>query len=395
MKRITAILLAAAVCAVMFSCSSGGQSDGEAFAGAKPAVGRIASGFLKELFSSLFKPSSDMTADSDAEYTYKTEEGEQTAHVRVGMSVRAEDGAVAASVGGVTVSYDGTLRLDGAQIGYGEEIDDIVAAFAAAFMSVADADEYSSAPDSIRSGDDDVEVTRYTLKLSRTKYHAAADKAIRALDSHRSAAEDLLGFYCRMHGLDETGAQAYEKLVSELSGAFAAGSDELVWQRYVGKDGKTLAERFKTGDLLIRYLCARTDTYDELTVYAEIGDREIEMTYNKRMTGLSDSFNVRMTESGRVTYFDGEISSAYRSGSVRFDLRATKDALTVSGFEIKVGYNGASALSASGSGSTISMGERIPFTFKLDFIESDAAIPEKTADPIGLTKAAELMSQIR
>ena len=162
--------------------------------------------------------------------------------------------------------------------------------------------------------------------------------------------------------------------------ASAKTGEELVWQRYL-KDGKVVAAaRIKYGDNLIRYLCAETDDYTELDFEAKINGNEITASYLTRRTGMSDSYNIRIAYGDEITYFDGLAESAYKSGKIKFELRATKNAETVNGLLLNLDFNGVSKLKYSGNGNIVRNGNKKTYSFDLTFDTATDLPAAQTAD---------------
>ena len=393
MKRITALILSALLTVSLCACTNNGTSGTERFSAASPAVGFGIGLFLSELHGSLYKTGDDLSASAQAEYVYETEDGPQTAHTEVAFAVRGADNAVALTVGGRTFSYDGSLRLDGAPLGYGD-MAAIYAEFVKEVASAADGSDIEIAPDSIRSGDDDVEVDRYTLTLDGEKLSKAKTKAALTLDKYKAAITDFFDAYAYMHKLDKTGGQLYDEFCGAVLETFTR---KIVWQRYInaGKTGEVLAARFKSGDDVVRYLCAETGSYGELSLYCKLGDIELELGYDRRTDAVSESYKLTVTENGRVTSFDGEIASAYKSGSFKADLRSSKDGVTVRGAQINGKYDGTKTLELICDGSFVSDGVRTPFEFTAAFSKTAVSFPEYVSDPVPLYRAAEVMENVR
>ena len=363
MKKIISVLIAAALLLPLTACSGGASGGLDAFRSSPSALSGLFSDYFKSAGNDLLRPSSDAYAESEIRYSYNTEDGVKTEYTPVTAVYSKEEDSLCLSFGGHSVVLGKNAGADGSAVRSisDERLGDIISAFISDFCKGTEDADIEAAPDSIRASDDDVEVTRYTLKLGREQYLRAFDRALAGLDKEKEYLTDLLGLYAFLHGREESGEQLYEKLISAAKTAVNAGKDTASWQRYVKKTGKVpeaAAAVIKVGDSTLRYLCAETKTYKELTLYAELDGKTFELAYEKRSTGMSDSYNVRVSSGDEITYFDGETSSAYKSGSLKFELLATKNAVTLNGLNLTLDYNGLTSLSYSVSGNCVRSGER-------------------------------------
>ena len=190
--------------------------------------------------------------------------------------------------------------------------------------------------------------------------------------------------------MDRDGEELLSRLISDIKAAVNDGGEQAVWQRYVRNGEKsplTAACRLKVGDSVLRYLCAEGDTYTELELFVQIGDKKLELAYEKRSTGMSDSYNVRISEGDRITYFDGETETAYKSGGVSFELLATKGSATVNGLNVKTVFSGMPSLSYKGSGNFTRHGKRTEFSFDLSFTEDAGKPAEISGDAVSPAEA--------
>lgn len=395
LKKTAAAISAAAVLFTavnLGSCGGKRQSDRDVFIGAPSAVSGVFSDYFKSAEKMLLKPSADASAESLLEYTYKTDDGPVTESLPLTASFSKADGALSFSFGGISLTFGKTPAFNGAPV---ENVfdpsafDAIVGKFISDFCAQTEANDFESAPDSIRASDTDVEVTRYTLKLDRERYLRAFDRALSGLDANRGIITDILGVYAFLHGGERDGEGLFGDLVSAVRSAVEVGGERVVWQRYVRADGRTAAARIKTGDSLLRYICAESDTYKEIELHAELGGRTFELAYEKRLTGMEDSYNVRITDGDEITYFDGETSTAYKSGAVKFELIATKNARTVNGLNLTLDFNGVQSLSYKGSGNIVRLGDRREFSFTLGFGEGGAETKTPAKEKIPLYRALE------
>ena len=384
MKKIALFLLICVLSVPSLCACSGGEAPlTERFA-SKSVISGLLGGYMQSVSKNLLLPSSDAAAQSDAEYAYKTEDGEQTAHTALDAAYLAETKTFSLKIGDNSFTANGSLISDGKTVrGITDKADiqQVIDVFIKAFCRNAEQGDYAEAPDSIRAADTDVEVTRITLKLSRDKYEKAIEQAVGAVLENKNTKQyltDLCGFYGFLHNREADAEQILNE-AAETFKASAKTGEELVWQRYL-RDGVVVAARLKYGDNLIRYLCAETDDYTELDFEAKINGRELTASYLTRRTGMSDSYNIRIAYGDEITYFDGLAESAYKSGKIKFELRATKNAETVNGLLLNLDFNGVSKLKYSGDGNIVRNGNKKTYSFDLTFdTASDLPAPQ-TAD---------------
>ena len=379
MKKITSVILLCVLCLPVYcACSNKEAPLTERFA-SKSAIAGLLSGYMQSVSKNLLLPSSDAAVESDVEYDYKTEDGTQTAHKTLDAAFKAETKTLQIKIGEHTFSADGALSADGTSVRSitdKADIQKVMDVFVKTFCTYADSGDYAEATDSIRAADDDVEVNRITLKMSGEKSKKALAAAVDAVLENKDTKRylmDLCGFYGYLHNREDDA----EKLLSDAADSFKASANQgesLVWQRYL-RDGEAVAARMKYGDNLIRYLIAETDNYTELDFEAKINGRELTASYLMRRTGMSDSYNIRIAYGNEITYFDGLAESAYKSGKIKFELRAAQDAETVNGAYLELDFNGVNKLNYKGSGNVVVNREKKTYTF--DFTFSDAAaLPE-------------------
>ena len=140
------------------------------------------------------------------------------------------------------------------------------------------------------------------------------------------------------------------------------------------------AARLKFGENVIRYLCADSNDFTELELEAKVEGKELSASYQSRRTGMSDTYNVRVVYGDEITYFDGSAESAYKSGKIKFDLRASKNAETVNGFQLQLDFNGVSKLKYSGNGSIVSHKNKTAYSYALTFENVTDTPKMQTAD---------------
>ena len=390
-KRIAAALAAVLAIAGLGSCKSGGMSDKDVFVTAATPFREIVPAYGKSVSSVLVKPSSGAGSNGAATYTYNTEDGPKTEEAPVTAFISG-DGDISVTVGELTFTLGKTVSVNGSPVRStdGGKLSDVIGKFISDFCRDADASRFESAPDSIRAADTDVEVTRYTLRLDRAEYLRAFDRALSGLDQNKEYLTDMLGLYAYLHDIDRDGEELLSQLISDIKAAVNDGGEQAVWQRYVRNGEKsplTAACRLKVGDSVLRYLCAEGDTYTELELFVQIGDKKLELAYEKRSTGMSDSYNVRISEGDRITYFDGETETAYKSGGVSFELLATKGSATVNGLNVKTAFSGMPSLSYKGSGNFTRHGKRTEFSFDLSFTEDAGKPAEISGDAVSPAEA--------
>ena len=170
-------------------------------------------------------------------------------------------------------------------------------------------------------------------------------------------------------------------MIGGLENAVKESTDQLIWQRYVYKN-KVVAARLKFGDNVIRYICAETENYTELDLSAKTGGKEITLSYEARRTGMSDTYNIRLSNGDEITYFDGTAESAYKSGNIGFELRATKNGSVVNGFKLDISFNGEKKPTYNGSGNYTVKGDKKTFSFELVFntAENVTVTPAQNGD---------------
>ena len=150
------------------------------------------------------------------------------------------------------------------------------------------------------------------------------------------------------------------------------------------------AARLKFTDNVIRYICAQTESYTELEFSATVGGKEITAAYEARRTGMSDTYNIRISNGDEITYFDGTAESAYKSGNIGFELRATKNAKVVNGCKLDLSFNGEKKLTYKGSGNFTVKGDKKTFSFELVFNDTEnVEIPPAQSGETGLYEATE------
>ncbi len=392
-KALSCLLVLSVFIPLLCACSGKEAPVTERFA-SKSVISGLLSAYLTSVEKNLLLPESDANAVSDAEYTYKTEDGDQIAHTALNAAYKAETKALSLRIGDHIFTSGGSLTADGAavrSITGGADIQSVFDVFIKAFCSGTEHGDYAEAPDSIRASDTDVEVTRITLRLSEGRYERALEKAVDAVLENRETKRyltDLCGFYGFLHNKEEDAETLLNNAAEEFRTSAKAGG-ELIWQRYLF-NGKTVAARIKYGDNLIRYLCAETNDYTELDFEARINGKETAASYLSRRTGMSDSYNIRIARGDEITYFDGLAESAYRSGKIKFELRASKNAETVNGLQTELDFNGVTKLRYSGGGSVVRNGNKKTFTFDFAFsTASDLAAPEPGGETEALYEAAK------
>ena len=394
MKKIISVLMAAVLLLPLTACSGGASGDLDSFRSAPSALSGLFSDYFVSAENDLLRPSSDAHAESEIRYSYNTEDGVKTEYIPISAVYSKDGDSLYLSFNGHTVVFGKTAGADGSAVRSisDERSGDIISAFISDFCAGAGDADIEAAPDSIRASDDDVEVTRYTVKLGREQYLRAFDRALSGLDREKEYLTDVLGLYAFLHEREESGEQLYEKLISAVKDAVKAGKDTATWQRYVKKTGKVpeaAAAVIKVGDSTFRYLCAETKTYKELNLYAELDGKTFELAYEKRSTGMSDSYNVRISSGDEITYFDGETSSAYKSGGVKFELLATKNAVTLNGLNFTLDFNGLTSLTYDINGNYVRSGERTDFAFSLVFGDGAADAPTVTGESVSPGQALE------
>lgn len=379
MKRILTFITAAAICvSALSSCSEKTGEGKDGFVSSPSVISGLFCEYEKSVSKNLLTPSSDAAATSEVEYTYDTPDGPETGYAPLEVGYGAETSAFSVRLGGHVYTYGKGFALDGISVRSvtdGDKIQHVIDTFIRAFCADTDDGDYETAPDSIRATETDVEVNRITLKVKKAGYAAMFDRAIDALEADKEASlymKDALGFYGYMHGLDQSADELFSAFTGKARDALKNGGDELVWQRYV-RGGTVVAARMKSGGNVIRYICAQTDDYTELQLQITLGEEELSFMYEARRTGMSDSYNIRMSRGDEITYFDGSAESAYKSGRIVFDLRASKNEKTVNGFQLQLDFNGVSKLKYSGGGNVVKRGEKTIYSYDMTF--------ENTSDP--------------
>lgn len=370
MKKITVFVIISAIClSALCSCSDKTVPVKEEFS-SPTVISGLFCAYFESVEKNIMKPSCDACAEDAAEYTYMTEDGAQTAHAKLTSAYRFSDNAWSVNVKDHGFTVSNGLSADGYKVRSVTDknrIQKAVDVFVKAFVQSTKDTDYETAPDSIRASEDDVEVTRITLRLDKERYAAAFDFALNALKNNAEAREyltDLLGFYGDLHNREESAEELFENLINTFSDAVKNSDGQLVWQRYV-YNGKIAAERLKFGDSVIRYICAQASSYTELDLSAKVGEKEITLSYEARRTGMSDTYNIRVSNGDEITYFDGKAESAYKSGNIGFELRATKSANVINGAYLSMSYNGEKQLTYKGSGNFTVNGDKKTFSFEL------------------------------
>lgn len=378
-KKLAAAAVIISLCAALLcSCSEKKPEGKEAFT-SPSVISGLFEAYNASVRNNILIPSKDAHAESLAEYTYMTDDGEQTAHMSLAADIRAQDGAISVAAGEKEFVYGGVPALDGytvRRLTDKKSIQKAADVFIKTFCRGTDGGDYDTAPDSIRAAEDDVEVDRVTLRLDKDKYITAFDAALTALKNDGEYLKDVLGTYALLHNREETAEQLLEKVLNAISDAAKNSEGQLVWQRYI-KDGRAVAARLKFGDNVIRYICAEAASYTELEFSARIGEKELTLAYEARRTGMSDTYNIRIKNGDEITYFDGTAESAYKSGNVGFELRATKNANVINGLKLDISFDGQKKTTYKGTGSIVKNGDKKTFSFELVFSDTEtAAIPE-------------------
>ena len=376
MKKITVFIILAAMCVCsLCACSEKKPQVKDAFA-SQTVISELFCAYFESVSKNILKPSSSANAEDDAEYTYLTEDGLQTAHTKLTSFYDAVSGAWSVSAKDRTAVFSEGLSADGQSVRSvtdKKKIQKIFDVFIKAFTQSAVESDYDTAPDSIRAAEDDVEADRVTLKLERGEYLPAFNKAIAAVKNDAESKRyltDLLGFYGLLHDREENAEELFEKAVGNIENAVNNSTGQLIWQRYI-YNGKVVAARLKFGDNVVRYICAEAESYTELDFSAKIGEKEITLAYEARRTGMSDTYNIRLSNGDEITYFDGTAESAYKSGNIGFELRATKNANVVNGCKLDLSFNIEKKPTYKGGGSFTVKGDKKTFSFELVFNEAE------------------------
>ena len=384
MKKITAPIIICLLCLPLIcACSNKEAPANESFT-APSIISELLSNYEKSVDDNLLLPSDNAAASSLAEYSYGADDGEQTAHKTLDTLYDSASKTLEIKIGDDVFTKGKNLIINGAtvrDVTDADEIRYVLDTFIKAFCTVCTSDDYTTAPDSIRASDTDVEVTRVTLKLDRQRYEQAFEKAIEAIknsDRINKYLKDVLGLYGYLHEREESADELLYSILETVKTASQSG-DQLVWQRYL-YNGKVYAARLKFGENVIRYLCADSNDFTELDFEAKIGEKELSASYQSRRTGMSDTYNVRVAYGDEITYFDGSAESAYKSGKIKFDLRASKNAETVNGFQLQLDFNGVSKLKYSGNGSVVNHKNKTVYSYDLTFENVTDTPKMQTAD---------------
>ena len=394
MKKTALLLISVILClSIMTSCSDK-TPEGQSGFSSPTALSGLLCAYFDSLNTHLLMPSEDAAAESDIELSYSTEDGVQTEHRQINAAYSKEKKAFSVGVDGHSVLVAGDVSFDGAALR------DITSKavlrltselFVRAFTDTAQPDDFTTAPDSIRAAEDDVEVSRITLKLDKERYGKALDRALSYIESDKTVMQnltDIADLYCYLHNKNQSGEELLSEIKAELLKT-KENEDGVVWQRYVRGD-KTAAERIKTGESLFRYITAEAETYTELDLEVRLGGKTVTAAYEMRKTGMSDSYNIRIAAGNEITYFDGKAESAFKSGTAEFKLRATQDEKVINAFEMTLKYNGVNDLTYNGSGTRTVNGDRKSFDFDLVFRQTDAAaLPGAPTGSVGITEAAK------
>lgn len=387
MKKITVFIILAAICIGSFCACSEKKPKGKDAFTSQTVISELFCAYAESVSSNLFKPSYSALAEDDAEYTYMTEDGLQTAHTKLTSSYNSADGSWSVSAKEHGAVFSDGLSADGCSVRSITDkntIQKTADVFVKAFVQSTDDNDYETAPDSIRAAEDDVEADRVTLKLERDRYLPAFNKAIAAVKNDAAAKRyltDLLGFYGLLHDREESAEELFDAVINGFEEAVNNSTGQLVWQRYI-YNGKVVAARLKFGDNVIRYICAETKNYTELDLSAKTGGKEITISYEARRTGMSDTYNIRLSNGDEITYFDGTAESAYKSGNTGFELRATKNGSVVNGFKLDISFNGEKKPTYKGSGNYTVKGDKKTFSFELVFntAENVTVTPAQNGD---------------
>ena len=396
MKKYICIVLTAVLCLTAFVSCSADTAEGQEGFLTVSVIPELFCAYGESVLKNIYKPSADAEANAEARYSYESEDGPVTDVMPVKAVFDKDTGAF-------SVDFDGhTAVLDSAPVSDGKLIRDITKkdriqrifdVFIKAFCKETKDSDYETAPDSIRASDDDVEVSRITLKLDKSRYapyFRAAAEALKADAECMQTISDIAEFYAYMHGYVYDGGDA-AKVLDGIVASLEADGEQLVWQRYI-RNGKTVAARLKAGDNLIRYLCAETDAYTELDLEACLAGNTVKLSYTARRTGMSDTYNVRLAEGDRITYFDGTAESAYKSGNIKFDLRATKNEKTVNGFTLQINFNAVSAPVYKCSGSAVRNGGKTTYECELGFEKTDGVEIQPPEGDTGICDAVRSLS---
>lgn len=396
MKKTAFLIMIAVLCAAVLTSCSEKTAEGQSGFKSPAALAGLLSAYFKSLDTNLLYPSENAAASSDIEFSYSTEDGVQTEHKALAAAYFKEKKALSVGIGDHEIDVAGTVSFDGTAL---RDITSefmfrtVSSAFVTAFCDKSSSGDFTTAPDSIRAAEDDVEVSRITLKLDEKRYGEALDLAISSVEgdeaSHRFLS-DIADFYCFLHGREQSG----EELLAEIKEALLKTKNNggVVWQRYV-RNGVTVAERIKVGDDLFRYIIAEAETYTELDLEARLGGKTFTAAYEMRKTGMSDSYNIRLAAGDEITYFDGKAESAFKSGTAEFRLRATKNENVVNAFEMTVKFNGVNKLTYTGNGSKTKNGGKKTFDFELVFSPKETSAPAPAQGSAGITEAIKKLAK--
>lgn len=371
MKKITVFVIIISMLLIALCACSGKSSSAKDAFYSPSVVSGLFSAYPESVMNNILKPSAGSYADTLAEYTYMTEDGPQTAHTAV-SAYGTSDKKIGVNVSDHSLLFGDGIVYNGYNVRSATDkktIQKALDVFIKAFCRNTENGDFETAPDSIRASDEDVEVQRVTLKLEKDRYEQAFEAALEAVRSDgevRGYITDILGFYGFLHDREESAEELFDKVFSTLSDAVKNSEGQLIWQRYL-KDGKAVAARLKFGDNLIRYIFAETSSYTELDLSADINGSGITLGYEARRTGMSDTYNIRISNGDEITYFDGTAESAYKSGNVDFELRATKNANVVNGFKLEMSFNGEKKLTYKGNGNIVRSTDKKTFDFELTF----------------------------
>lgn len=377
----------AAICiGSLCACSESRQDAKDAF-GLPSVVSGLLDSYKESVEKNIFKPSFDAYAEDLVEYSYMTEDGMQTAHTELSSSFRLSDGVFGVTAGQNPFVFGDGFAADGCTVRSVTDktkIQKALDVFIKAFCTGLKDGDFDIAPDSIRAAEDDVEADRVTLRLQRDEYLPAFNRALTAVKNDAETKRyltDVTGFYGLLHGREESAEELFDAVIGGLENAVKESTDQLIWQRYVYKN-KVVAARLKFGDNVIRYICAETENYTELDLSAKTGGKEITLSYEARRTGMSDTYNIRLSNGDEITYFDGTAESAYKSGNIGFELRATKNGSVVNGFKLDISFNGEKKPTYNGSGNYTVKGDKKTFSFELVFntAENVTVTPAQNGD---------------
>lgn len=379
MKKI-AILIISVICLTFCfaSCSEKVPDAKSEFL--SPSVIPVQLGkYISEASKIISDYSSDKTGTG--EFAYTEGEGEDRTVIKENLdaSYDLNGKTLSFSACGKTVS----VSAEGLFIN-GDKIDHPLADFKALYdkciLSVCGdiaEEKFTSASDSLRSVDHNIEVSIITLKLKPEEYKGAVGKLFSSLSEDagfQSAVKELISVYTALYSSNKSDDLIFNNILTRAKEMFE-GDGELIWQRFV-TNGETLAAKLTVNGYEIRYICKKNATVTEITAdVIKDGVTAASLVYNYYKAGTSDSYTLRFDVDGETVTFDGKTGEGRNSGRVEFEIRSAGGGDTKNGIGLSVLYDYNKSPKYSGEGFVIRDGVRTGYDFSVTLKDGKTEYP--------------------